>query len=1129
MEYQVQSSQEDLIPQDLTPQVPQDTDDQTLQALQVSENQTPQAPQVSENQTPQVLKDQTPQVQSPQVSEDLTPHVSEDQAPQVSKDLTPHVSEDQTLHYACKEGNTSLVQTLIRDHKADFNARDDQNDTPLHVAALSGKGEVVRSLISEFGCDPHVKGHLGRSPLHNVCQGGSVNLVQILIQEHKANVNARDDQNDTPLNVAAVVGRAEVVQALITEFGCDPNVKGHLGRSPLHNACQGGSVNLVQILIQEHKADFNARDDQNDTPLNVAAVAGRAEVVQALITEFGCDPNVKGHLGRSPLHNACQGGSVNLVQILIQEHKADFNARDDQNDTPLLLATRNEVVLSLINDFGGDPNIKGYLGKSAMHYACERGNTSVVKSLLPLVFLLATDNEGNTPLHSCSSSGHVECVQALLTSNAPVLIKNIKGKSPLDIADNETRLVLEQYLSSNRDKLLDYNSLLSLSKKSHSGENSLTRIFVVGNRGAGKSSLIESLKREGRFESFGRISESSVPLHTAGIVPSIHTSKYYGRSMFYDFAGYPECYSSHRATLEDLVSSKNGNNIFIIVVDLRGENIEIRETLYYWLLFIQHQNLSSKERKEPHLVIVGSHSDIIFREKFEDIRRLLLNFCDKIQSGQVVARKVAHFIFDCRNPRDKQLGYLRKFIVSIAKDSPRYTLSQPANILLGLLEKDFSGVTAFPVSALESHIEQIGIALPRKTQPLHSLLLELHEIGLLFIVNGRNKDDFHVILKISKLTNEVHSLLFSTEAKLRLRESCVESEGSNSSLNIGVIPRNVLEAILPENIPKECLVQLQYCQLIHHKEVGGFPSYIPSDSTDQPFLFFPALCSVDKSEVSWVTPPDVSYSIGWLARCTDPFDYFSPHFLHVLLLRVVFNFTLPAPSQNSGVSPDHSYFQRRCTMWKTGVHWLLEEGVECMVELVKGKDVVVTSKSIKDKVLKCTYVFSNVISFVMEAKADFCHSIKPQFFLLDCTHEDAFLSEDYMFSAQDVERALAQSREIVLSVSGKGQMKLPMYLSLLILWHSLFAIDFFSVLHLLKDVVRDPYTFGVHLNIPRSDLMAIEEDFPANIDRRKREIVMKWMCSTEEPPCWRHLVRALKRIDYNVLARRIQREHSKSK
>ena len=1005
--------------------------------------------------------------------------------------------------------------------------------TPLHSAAGSGDVDKVREILEHDKYNVNCTDSMGQTPLHCACAEGNLNVVRVLISKYKADTSIQDAHGTTVVMVAALGGHVDIVQALLHEYHCPFATKDKTGQAVLHYACKGGNASLVQTLIRKHKADVNARDDQNNTSLHLAAVAGKSEVVQSLISEFYCDPNVKGHLGRSLLHNACQSGSVNLVQTLIRDHNADVNARDDQNDTPLLLATHNdntEVVLSLINDFGGDPNIKGYLGKSAMHCACERGNTGLVKSLLPLVLLLEADNQGNTPLHSCSSSGHVECVQVLLTSNASVLIRNINGKSPVDIAASEARLVLEQYLVSNRDKQIanDYNSLINISKKSYSGEGSLTRMFVLGNSGAGKSSLIESLKREGIFDF--RLSESSVPLHRVGIVPSIYTSKHYGRSLFYDFSGDTENYSFHAAILENLVSSKKGDNIFIIVFDLREDSIKIKEILYYWLLFIQHQNLGWKK---PHLVIIGSHPEKIAREA----KRIELhNFCDKIQSGQVVGRKVAYFMLDCRNPRDKQLGDLRKFIVSIAKDSPRYTLSQPASILLGLLEKDFSDVTAFPVSALESHIEQIGIALPRKTQPLHSLLLELHEIGLLFIVNGRYKDDFHVILKISKLTNEVHSLLFSTEAKLRLRESCVESEGSNSSLNIGVIPRNVLEAILPENIPKECLVQLQYCQLIHHKDVGGFSSYIPSDSTDQFFLFFPALCSVDKSEVSWVTPPDLSYSIGWLARCTDPFDYFSPHFLHVLLLRLVFRFTLPAPSHSKdpGASPDYNIFQHRSTiLWKTGVHWL-EKGVECMVELVNGnKDVKVTTKSIKYHVQNCTDVFSRVISCVMEAKAEFCYSITPQSFLFDCTHEDGFLNEDYMFSTHEVERALAQSREIVISISGKRQMELPTYLSSLIFthWHTIFPIDFVSVLHLLENVEVDKmFELCLNLFIPYHKVEALEINFHRPTDKglMRREMVKEFMSFTHHPPCWWHLVHALKRMNMTLLAKEIQRKHSKS-
>jgi hypothetical protein len=110
------------------------------------------------------------------------------------------------------------------------------------------------------------------------------------------------------------------------------------------------------------------------------------------------------------------------------------------------------------------------------------------------------------------------------------------------------------------------------------------------------------------------VSESSVPLHTAGIVPSIHISKVYGRILFYDFAGDPEYYSSHAAILENLTSS-NGDNLFIIVVNLTEDALRIINTLNYWLSFIQHQNFSSFKRS---VFIIGSHSDLLSNEKVDE-------------------------------------------------------------------------------------------------------------------------------------------------------------------------------------------------------------------------------------------------------------------------------------------------------------------------------------------------------------------------------------------------------------------------------------------------------------------------------------------------------------------------------
>ena len=1080
------------------------------------------------------------------------------------------------LHNACAGGNVSLVQTLIREYKADINAKDDENNTPLFAAASAGKADIILSLIDTFGCDPNIKGYLGRSLLYSACAGGNVTLVQTLIRKYKADVNDRDDLNDTPLCIAALAGKLEVVLSLISEFGCDPNVRGQVGRPLLHYACLGGNVSLVQTLIRNHKADINAQDTgENHTPLCVAATSrnlsvvrvllsefkadmtfqtpdgvtalmlaakhGRGNVVHVLLSDYQCPVNGKNKDGYTALHYSCRYGHVDILRTLIN-HNADITTRTDSDDTPLHVAAlydQLQVVITLVHEFNCDINVKGHLGRSLLHSACASSGShgAIVEYVSRYLSPLLVDDDGNTPLHTaCSVNGSMPLLKSLLKYNPPMLMRNVHGQTPLDMATLEGRGVLDQYMVQNEGEIFaDYSNIQTLAKKKYSSAEPITRLFFVGNPGVGKSSLIETLKREGFFESFRHVSESSVPLHTAGIVPSIHTSKHYGRSLFYDFAGDPEYYSFHAAILENLVSSKKGDNIFIIVVDLREENINIRENLYYWLSFIQHQNFGWKE---PYLIIIGSHSDIIAREKVSDKSLELKRFCDKIQPGHGVLHKAAHFILDCCNPKHKHLGDIQKLIASYTKNSPRYTLSLYASTLLGLLERDVGNEPAFSVAQLQSHIEVTRIALPSETQPLHSLLLELHDIGLLFIVNGSSQEHFHVVFNISKLTNEVHRLLFSMEAERRLRQRYVDSgefEG-NFSFNNGIIPGNVLEAIFPGNIPWEFLVQLQYCQLISHKDVGAFPSLTLSDSTDQSFLFFPALCSVDKHEVSWVTPPDLSYSIGWLARCTDHHDYFPPRFLHVLLLRLVFRFTLSVPDHNqaSGASPDHSHFQRHCTMWKTGVHWLMEEGVECTVELVDGnKRLVVITKSQEDSAENCICVFNRVIRCVMEAKAEFCHSIKPQFFLLDCTVEEVdYLSEDHLFSMRDVEEALIHipEREVVISINGKGQLKRGKILPLRMLthWHSLFPIDLLSVLHLLKNVVNKVYDLGLELKVPYHTLEALEANFPTDVVKRRREIVKWWMSSTHHPPCLWHLVQALKRMGMNPLAEEIQREHSMS-
>ena len=737
------------------------------------------------------------------------------------------------------------------------------------------------------------------------------------------------------------------------------------------------------------------------------------------------------------------------------------------------------------------------------------GSVFLVEYLLSKLSVLSTDNDGNTPLHTCASHGQAQCVEALLSANAPPLIRNNTGQTPMDVAKGRARVVLEEYLLKNHRKLqFNYNAMLGLAKSRYSGEYPVTRLFVLGNPGAGKSSLVESFKTEGFLRSFwGEIPESSVTPHTPGIIPTVYLNKHYGRVLLYDFAGDLEYYSSHAAILENLVSSKSGNNLMIIVVDLRDDEETIEESLHYWVSFVKFQRYATKFS----LLLVGSHSDSIPLGQMGEKIEIL----EKFAGANSLQAKAGYFTLDCRKP--KNMTSFQNQISALTSHSPQCSLSENAGLLWGLLEKDFKNVTACSLLAVLSHIKEYRLGLPDQAEDLYLTLSELRDIGVLLLLGDPTKGNCHFVVNISMLTRDVHQSLFSKSAIEKLRKKFKGSRNKYSpGYNIGILPDSLLKEILPPYITMQCLSYLQYCQEIKFEDIGAFvPEPAQSESS---FFFFPALCSLSKGDVSRVTPPNFSYSIGWLAQCTACDHYFPPRFLHVLLLRLVFRFTLSASTLKHapGTPFDDIHLKRLCSMWKTGVHWLMEEGVECQVELVNGsKSVVVITRSTEERLENCISVFREIIRCIMESKAEFCDPIRPDFFLLDSTNETDYLTEDNLFPMHVVERALRDpnGREIILSVTGNKCMERSRLFCMrkLTHWDTFFPIDFASVLRCVDKVeAKHLYNLGLELNMLPKTLDDIFEDFRNDVGARRRKLVRAWLSSSLEPPCWWRLVQALK-------------------
>ena len=119
--------------------------------------------------------------------------------------------------------------------------------------------------------------------------------------------------------------------------------------------------------------------------------------------------------------------------------------------------------------------------------------------------------------------------------------------------------------------------------------------------------------------------------------------------------------------------------------------------------------------------------------------------------------------------------------------------------------------------------------------------------------------------------------------------------------------------------------------------------------------------------------------------------------------------------------------------------------------------VVVITHSEDDAKENCISVFHDVIGCVMEAKAKFCHSTRPQFFLLNPSQSADYLHKDNLFAMSDVERVLTSHEgRVVLSIGGNGELKRERIACLckFTLWNSLFSLDFRSVVHYLEDAVQ---------------------------------------------------------------------------
>ena len=851
------------------------------------------------------------------------------------------------LHYAA-HGHTDIVRCLVESSNCDINVRDNDGNTPLHHAAHEGHTDIVKYLVENSNCDINVKKNDGNTPLHYAAREGHTDIVRCLVENSNCDINVKDNDGSTPLHHAVRKVHTDIVRCLVKNSNCDINVKENDGNVPLHHAACKGHIDIVRYLVENSNCDANVKNSTGYTPLHHAVREGHIDIVRCLVENSNCDVNVKDNTGYTPLHHAAYKGHTDIVRHLVENSNCDVNVKDnvDTGYTPLHRAAREghiDIVRCLVENSNCDINVKSNTGYTPLHYAAWRGYINTVKYLVEhtVAVVMATDDNGATPFHlACQHNSYNRNIPVIkYFLSIPVVLESFTNKtsdyrSPLSGAEGNAATIFHQFERVHISHPVGY----------------FINIFLLGHTGAGKTSLCHVLKERSSFFKIGKFVKGVKTL-TAGIVPNKLHDKSLGNVIVHDFAGQPEYYSSHAAILESLL--ENCGAVFVVVINLTQN---LSQQVRFWSGIVRNE-CQKAVSSECHLIVIASHAD---RGEFKQIEL-------KAELTEAGYSDVPIFALDCRLRSSDNLHSFVKDLSHLCtsirnKQSP--TISLYCNFLYSILEGLEDNVcTLEKLISLCEESRQKGVPLPDDIVPS---LKTLHSSGL--IVYLENKEDHMkswVVVRKEILLSEVDGVLFAPENFNEYRDI---------ASNTGIITSRALEVVFRNHDTNMLIAFLQSMKLCEEldkallqvtnltlRQEGSL------HESDQ-LLFFPALIAEERPQHI-----ERHFKIGWCLKVTSKYS-FSIRFLHVLLLHLAFQYSKAVRGKRKALVG--SDLQRNCSVWKNGIHWHNDKGVETIVEQVDGNQCVMVLMSCEDEAEEdMIKLHCELIKTVIDLVKDYCPTI----------------------------------------------------------------------------------------------------------------------------------------------------------
>ena len=506
---------------------------------------------------------------------------------------------------------------------------------------------------------------------------------------------------------------------------------------------------------------------------------------------------------------------------------------------------------------------------------------------------------------------------------------------------------------------------------------STVAVFMIGDKGAGKSTLTKALMTEKKGISglaakqlkFGGVKEK-----TAGIeCHTIHSSRI-GSFTIYDLAGHREFHNSHDTVIRNSTSGPS-SGMFLFIIDLRASLEDLKQTLSYWLSFVRSQACVLVEPavqvSKQYLLVVGSHADSVKPKRdLEEKNIFVQQFCKATGNFNFVG----YVAIDCRYSESEALTQVRSLMRSTHDELQ--TAVPPVTFLAHCfhvyLVSKCDSKPGMKLADLMTTIESDPLSkeqfLPQSIDYLHETCSNLMQRGIMLYIQTKCIEDSWIVIDRDLLLHKVNGSVFAPEDFSEHKELT----------RTGVVPFSKICSELDELIKTkeiapqlivDFLVHMEFCREMMEDDGLRLVTETHSKYKEERHFLFPALTPPNPPPGIWQPNPLISYSeysSCWLLQCREHHHYLTSRFREVLLLRLTFTHAFPVEPKQASPA-----LHQKCTIWKYGIKWTTRSFVDALVE-VNDVRVVLFLRCKEGKELAVVKLRSQVIKEILSIKAEFC-------------------------------------------------------------------------------------------------------------------------------------------------------------